>query len=446
MRKILGLDIGSGSATAFLLEQIPVNIRDFVKSERFTPFEVHLNHDELSALIDTRPDLVILEPTGDHYEQVFCHWFNRAGIPYKRAVGTRVASFRDDKGLPKTDGIDAFSLALYGAIKLDRAHPDYDPKAFVSPCELQELRDWWLQRHGATQRRKRLVCRFRQQLARCIPEAQETRLDHEWGEPPKPLILWIAGRLEGRPAAIWDKRVNGGRAKRQKKMVQVPGTCGMGVDAALVAIASELLQTEESLLELESKIDTLLSEDRFSPYLRAFELVGASRNMTAIYMTRIYPLQRFMGEDGQPIIQRLPSKKTGKICTYDRSLAQFKAAIGAGTWENSSGTRQKRENRKSSKRWKGGRKKDKKTNAELPIGDRYCRQAFFLWGMPQIEGMRAKLVKNPDVVTHCDRRLIEKSQSLENSDRNNFQRLGNLQGYHARLLYRQLLKELKIKV
>lgn len=439
--RIIGLDIGSGKSTAFLLAERLSNIREFVQSDDFCPFEVALTHDDLSGLVSLNPDLVVFEPTGYHYEAVFVHWFERHDIPYKRAVGRRVAAFRNDKGLPKTDGIDAFALALYGQIKLDPNHPDFDPKAFVSPCELKELREWWLQRHGATRRRARLIARFRQELSKCIPEAMDTKLDRDWGDEPKPLIQWLTGALTtGKAASFWQNKVYGGKVRRGSRRVEIPGTCGLGITPSLVDLAREVLQHDTLLLQVEGQIDQLLSEPRFTPYLEAFASVGASRNMVSIYMTRIYPFERFLGADGKPIIDRRLSRN-GKPCTYDRSLAQFKAAIGAGTRENSSGVRQKGNPKPRRNRFQG-KGSETQIKAEMSIGDRYSRKAFFLWANSQIEGNRGRLKKGQVALT-CDPKLLEHSAKLDEQGKNLFQRSGNLQGYHAKLLYKALLKALR---
>jgi hypothetical protein len=454
MGKILGLDIGGGTATAFLLDTSTLddaNIRDYVKSHHFAPFEVKLTHNDLTGLCELKPDLVLFEPTGDHYERVFVHWFNLHNIPYRRCVGKRLANFRGDKGLPKTDGIDSFSLALYGHYKLDKTALEYDPKAFVPDCELKQLREWWLQRRGTIKRRAGLINRFRLELSSAAPECRNAELKRGWGEPCPTLIAWLAGELtEGKSAAIWRNRIYPARVRRGNVMIDSPGTCGLGVSEELKAIARELFLIDSLAIEFEQKIDALLSEDRFAAYRKAFEAIGGSKNMMAIYLTRIYPFDRFL-VDGRPHkIERLSKNK--KVCTVDLSLAQFKAAIGAGTVENTSGIRQKHNNRLKSSRWSSSRGSKKKSEKpEIAMGDRFSREAFFLWAKPQIEGTRGKLVPilsqdagSDDASMPCDERLIAHSKKLDEAGKNLYQRIGNLQGYHAKLLYKALLKELVV--
>lgn len=433
-KRILGLDIGGGNATAFLLDTGTIdgaNFRDYIHSKLFNPFRVELSRESLENLVSLNPDIVVFEPTGDHYERVFTHWFKQYGIPYRRCVGSRVAAFRRDKGLMgKTDDIDSFSLALFGYYKLYRPG-DQDFRAFLPECELEELRRWWLQRFGVVKRRAALVNRLRAQISAEFPEAKDSELKRDWGEESPGLIKWLCDCAEGRSKAIWDNSYHGGRCKRGGKRVIAPGTCGVGLSDYTRQVARLILDVDTMALDLERRCDRFLEDEKFKPYLAAFEAIGGSRLMVVIWLTRIYPFERFL-VDGRPDIIKRDSKK-GRPCTIDRSLSQFKAALGAGTVENTSGTRQKRANRQGNK-WQRRRasKPGQNPKAEVAIGDRYSRQSFFLWAVNQVEPKTAS----------CNETLKAQSLKLKERGQNLYQRLGNLQGYYCKLLYKELVKRL----
>lgn len=432
-KRILGLDIGGGNATAFLLDTKTIdgaNLREYIHSKLFNPFRVELTRESLENLVSLRPDMVIFEPTGDHYERVFCHWFKEYGIPYRRCVGSRVAAFRRDKGLmAKTDDIDSFSLALFGYYKLYRPD-DRDHRAFLPECELEELRRWWLQRFGFVKRRGALINRLRAQISAEFPEAKDSELKRQWGEESPGLIKWLCGQAEGRSKTKWDTDYHGGRCKRGGRRVTVPGTCGVGLSEYTRQVARLILDLDEAALDLEQRCNQFLENDQFKPYLEAFEVLGGSRAMVTIWLTRIYPFERFLINSRPDIIKR--ESKRGRPCTIDRSLSQFKAALGAGTIENTSGIRQKRSNRQGNKWQRRRSKPGQNPKTEVTIGDRYSRQSFFLWAVNQVEPKDSK----------ANEQIKAQSLKLKEKGQNMYQRLGNLQGYYCKLLYKELLKRL----
>lgn len=432
--KIIGLDISSGYATAVFLEHRPEKPVEFVQSPEFIWFEVKPNHSDLEALIALDADFIVIEPTGYHYEKLICDWLRQREVEVRQATGWRVSNFRGDLGLRnKTDPIDALTLAIYGWDKCD------DPKAFVPRCELEDLRQWWLQRQGLMRIANRYVQRLKQQLAHEFPECCNFDLDRSWGEEPHGLINWIAGKTTAPTTeAYYRNRHDGGRIRRGKKengemlrwWEDNPGTVGSKVSDYSKFLTRQLYDIQTEMLRLETQCNELLAEERFDRYHQAFDLLGISANVRAIWMTRIYPFDRFL-VDNKPYIIRKRSRN-GKIVTCDKSLGQFKAALGAGKRLDTSGTRQVRDEETTRKKWKG-RHSDRPP--EIPIGDPWSRRAFFMWNLAQVETAKPN-VKD----TELGKLLIEKRNTLKAKGHNIYQRSGNLHGYAARLLYRELLK------
>lgn len=381
------------------------------------------------------PDFVVLEPSGYHYEKLFTDWFNRHNVPYRRAVGKRLGSYRESKGLiNKNDGVDAYALALYG-------HEFYaDRRAFIPACELEDLRQWWLQRDGLKRSRTRLINRFKQQLSHEFPEVREIDFQRDWGKPVHGLILWILGDAPKPTKTYYDSIYDGGRYRKNikvdgktvKRMTDVPGTIGCGISDFTRSLARLIYDLESQCLEIESRCEEYMKEERFIPYMQAFDSLMFSQGLRAILLTRLYPFERFLGDDDRPVVVKRLSKQ-GKMCTYDLSLGQFKAALGAGMRENKSGIRQA--NRDRGRKWRGRSDRSSGTPAaEVPIGDGCCRRAFFLWCLNRIETGQLKEGKYID-------RLHQKRNELKAKGKKLYQRSGNLYGLALRFLYRELLSK-----
>ncbi|NJO79762.1 MAG: hypothetical protein HC827_15455 [Cyanobacteria bacterium RM1_2_2] len=269
----------------------------------------------------------------------------------------------------------------------------------------------------------RLINRLKQQLAHELPETANNDFSRDWGGKPYGLIRYLAGdpTIAGRSLNYWRTTAS--------------QTIGTGISPYTKDLAGHVFRIESQMLEIEETISAYLKNPEFERYIKAMNEIGLSQNVQAIWLTRIYPIERFLDpETGRPIVTSRLSKN-GKPCTYNRSLAQFKAALGAGTVENSSGIRQPIGKQKESKKWQGRRSTNKRRNdnrTQIASGCRFCREAFFLWSLNRIETER------------CDAplaaKLIEKRNALKENDRNIYQRSANLQGYTIRLLFRGLTK------
>lgn len=422
---VLGLDISGGYATAALLSE------KFTAEELKTQptFEVETNWEDLNKLMTLEFDIALLEPSGHHFEQIFINWFNEHNKPILYVNPTRVKQWRLLNGFPKTDIIDSLAIARYGLEYADQ------PRYFIPPCQLPHLRSLWLERQRLQQLSTKYINRIRKQLAHDFPERADTDLDRSWAKPIPQFMLWLAGEAEGRSQTRYDRELHGGTINRSRNgkrfFEEVPGTCGQKPGRFLQFLAKHLLECETYSLEIEQEINSILEESRFQPYIEAFRSVGFSNYVSAIWLTKIYPFERFLDAEGQAIIDRRPSKTSGKICTYNKSLSQFKGCLGSGTIEDTSGIRQKSDQPKR-KRWQKRMINQSKGGAtEVPIGDRHCRTAFFLW---------QHVALFLGCITQCKHRDRILSQYAKLKGRKNkYLRAMNMQGYIAKLIFQELL-------
>lgn len=417
--RIIGIDVGGAYSTAFLLDSRPENPKELVQTPGFAPFRVEHTAEAFHALIQLEADWIIFEPTGFHYEQLMIQWLDKHGQPWKRVVGQRMANYRKGLGLPKTDGRDALAIACYGWDFIN------DTYAFVPACELLELRRTWIERDNMQRVRGSLINRIRQQLKHEFPEVADKDLDRKWREPCPAVIRWIVddptltlvfrNRYRNLHSAGRWKNPGNGAYKT------TAGTIGSGVGNYSRLLAKQIFEIDSANLENEARIEAWLNEPRFEKYVQAFEQLGFSVNVQAVWLTRIYPIERFLDEQGQPIRSKRISKN-GKSVTNYVSLSRFKAALGAGTTPNTSGIRGEVKTKYYKRRVRG-------KSEQMPMGDRLARKAFTLWAARQLECNQLKAINTQR------QQLIEKHAQLKAKGTKRFQRLSTLHGYAARLLF-----------
>lgn len=421
--RVIGIDISKNVATCAMLEELPANLQEFSRSEKFVYWHANPNAEDLAAIASLEPEVVIYEPSGGKYEKAFTHYLTAKGIACRKVAGRRLAIYRAEKGLPKNDHFDALAIAAYGIEKQD------DRSAFIPPTppEIEHLRELWLQRFSLNRQRSAMVARLRQQLAFEFPEAMEFDCVGKWGRDIPGLILWLNGDRSTKGTTLWENRYTAGTITRGGKKVELPGTIGTGISDYTRMVASQLLEIMRAIESQEDAIDTILAKPSYEPYIRAMRSLDFNPSMQAVWLSRIYPFEKFLGEDGRERISRRLSSNE-RWCTHNQSLAQFKAALGAAIDLPSSGitgiapTRQK---------WQGGKKQKRD---KVPIGCKYSRITFWQWATLRIETGKAQ--------GELAGQLIARRHQLKEKGKNLFQRAGNLHGYACKLLYQQLKKEL----
>ncbi|MCC5606659.1 hypothetical protein LC612_07625 [Nostoc sp. CHAB 5834] len=86
MIKILGLDVSKSSVSACLLTEKPEVPRQFYYECPFKCFSA--NAQGIKKLLELKPDIAIMEPTGVNYSKLWGTHLARAGVEV-RLVGTR---------------------------------------------------------------------------------------------------------------------------------------------------------------------------------------------------------------------------------------------------------------------------------------------------------------------------------------------------------------------
>lgn len=418
---VIGMDISKGVATCTLLEELPQNLSEFARSEEFVYWHIKPCAEDLAAVVALAPGMVVYEPSGGKYEKAFINYLRKHGIKCQKVAGRRLAIYRAEKGLPKNDHFDALAIAAYGIEK------EHVPGAFVPPTtpEIEHLRELWLQRFSLVRQRSAMIARVRQRLAYEFPEAMEFDSQTNWGGAIAGLLLWLNGEATGRAAVLWQNKYSGGVVKRGNRKVEIPGTIGSGISPYTRTVVAQLIDIMKAISAIEAEIDRILSKEVYRPYVRAMAGVGLNSAVQAIWLTRIYPFDKFLDEGKERISRRLSTN--GRPCTHNQSLSQFKAALGAAVDVPMSGMTGIAPTKK---KW-GGRKRQ---TDKVPIGCKYSRIAFFQWVSMRIETGK--------ITGELPGQLIARRHQLKAKGKNIFQRSGNLHGHACKLVYRQLKRDL----
>lgn len=302
-------------------------------------------------LLALKPDIAIMEPTGTNYSKLWGTLLARAGVEVRLVGHKELRSYREHHlGLPdKDDDADALALACY--------YFDYsnEKRRFVQIRDYTttRIRELVLRLAHLNRVQSPIINRLRQDLAWQFPEVQNVR-SRRGSSGGVPLLWgWLAGE----------------RQSRRYDTLQTQSV-GLGITSTVRCHAQRIcnLQREEQGIEEELRI--LLAESRFQPYREVFKNFGFGDRLSAILLSQIYPLENYLGIDGQPEIQIRKGRKSGKPTKRHLSLRRFQKALGLAPSENSSGDSHKK---------------------KVVGGSDICRKAFWQWVFTRIEPKRSRL-------------------------------------------------------
>jgi transposase len=344
--RVLGLDVSKDNVTAILLTEFPEPRQRYLEGG----FErLYANPKGIKRLLELKPDVAVLEPTGVNYSKIWCTKLAEAGVKLALVGHNQLATYRKSLDLrDKDDEADALALACY---YLQYQHL---PGRFVRQRNeiVTHMRDLSLRLHHLNRVQSPLINRVRQDLAWAFPERCKTRID---------------GRL------FW--RWLASEAKSAKYDLELKKSCGLGLTDHILFAAKQLhnLHEQEDLLERELR--ACLSDAQFLPYRKVMATYGFGDRCQALLISQIYPLHNYLGADGQPIVIRSRGRKPDNETLKRVSLRRFTSALGCAP----------------EREWSGDKKVSKKGGSEL------CRTALWQWVFTRMEVKKSRL-SNPRFV------------------------------------------------
>jgi transposase len=340
MIRILGLDVSKDNVTTCLLTEFPEPRTKYLEGD----FErLYTNPKGIQRLLELKPDVAVLEPTGTNYSKIWCTKLAEAGVKLALVGHNQLVVYRMSLDLPdKDDEADALALACY--------YHQYQhlPGRFVRQRDeiVTHMRDLVLRLHHLNRVQSPLINRVKQDLAWAYPERAKTALH---------------GRL------FWRWLAGEGKSKRYDD--ELLKTCGAGLNDHVLFAAKQLYNLHEQEDILERQLRDCLSDAKFMPYRKVMARYGFGERTQALIISQIYPLENYLDPEGEPIVL-LSRGKESKDKTLKRlSLRRFTSALGCA----------------NNRVWSGDKKASKKAGSEL------CRTALWQWCFTRIEVKKGRL-------------------------------------------------------
>lgn len=318
----------------------------------------------LKALLELKPDVCVLEPTGTNYSKFWCYKLNQAGVKLLLVSHSKVRRYRECiLSEDKDDEGDSLALAYYGVQNFK------NDGAFLRRRDdvAQQMREKCHQLDHLNRIQSPIINRLKQDLAWQFPEEAKKGVDA--------ILFW---------------RWLAGEAKSKRYDNALANTCGLGLTESTREHARLLVQLFPRQQKLTTELRELLKDKRFRPYRKVFAKYGFGEKLEAILISHIYPLSNFLGEDGQPIAPCTRSKKDPKKETVKHlSLRRFQKTLGC------SPTRE----------WSG--KKNKGSKQAKLAGSAQCRLGLWQWLFTRIEPKRTRIKSLPKVAWLVSETLIQ---------------------------------------
>jgi hypothetical protein len=359
--RIVGLDVSKDNVTVCLLGESPIEPRQLYLENDFQ--RLYANAAGMKRLLDLKPTVAVLEPTGVNYSKVWVTRLAEAGIAIALVGHKELRLYRKTLDLPdKDDEADALALACY-YLQFRRS-----PNRFVRLRDetVTHMRDLVLRYQHLNRLQSPIINRLKQDLAWAFPERAKTALTGYlfWG--------WVAGLKN---STRYD--------------TELSNTCGLGLSDHIRENAKLLNTIHQRQFALEKDLLLCLADERFNPYREVFETYGFGQKMEALIISQVFPLENYL-TDGQPTVlftrsRENPEKKTRKHV----SERKFLKALGLAP----------------QREWSGDSKKTYLSGSQL------CRTAFWQWVFTRIEVKRGRLINERFLIvtTEFDRlKALEK--------------------------------------
>jgi len=353
--RILGLDICKSSVVACLLTEKPTQPRDAYHSLEF--FKLNADAAGIKRLLDLKPDVALMEPTGVNYQRLWGVQLAKVGVEVRLVSNNKLPSYRKTLDLPdKDDDADALALACY--------YFDYQhlPRRFlqVRDSVTVRVRELCLRLCHYNRVQSPIINRLRQDLAWQFPEVMNVRSILGADDNLPPLLWgWIAGeRNSAKYDRLYDLSVGSGLTDECRFAAKM--YCDL-------AIQERVIETELSEL--------IKTDMRFLPYRKVFARFGFGVRTQGIILSQIFPIQNFFGEDNKPEIATTRGRNSKKATKKRRSEARFMKSLGVAPV----------------RQWSGDeRKKSSQTGSDV------CRKALWQWIFTRIEPQKNRPT-NPTV-------------------------------------------------
>jgi transposase len=345
---IIGADACKGRLVYCVLntDNMPSDLGDYYRDgENF--FQAHTSAHGLKQLLDLKPDVIALEPTGVNYTRLWVRKMTEHGIKVILIGHTQLRSYRKNLGLPdKDDPADALAIAAYCAEHYT------NPARFVLVRDdiTARLRETALRLGHLVRLQSPALNRLQQDLAYAFPERANVGANAPlfWG--------WLSGTR-----------------KSLKYDIELSESIGSGITLEMRFEAKLLVQIQAEERRIEFELRSLLDDFQFDAYRQVMKKYGMGEKVQAMLISQIYPIENFLDEHKQPIVVVTKGKVSGKPTAKHLSLRKVSKMLGIAPTREQSG---------------------KSSTVTNKSGSELCRTATWQWLFTRIEAEKTRL-KNP---------------------------------------------------
>lgn len=347
--RVLGLDVSKSSVSACLLTSRPVNPRQFYYDFEFKKLNADVSG--IKAMLDLKPDIAVLEPTGVNYSRLWLTQLANAGVEVRLIGHRELRNYRSHHlALPnKDDDADSLALACYLYDYID------EPRRFVQIRDsvISQIRGMILRLSHLNRIQSPIINRIRQDLA--------------WQFPEVALVRSVRG-VSGEVPLLWGWLADERKSTRYDKIYQ--STCGLGIDDSVRFHAQRICSLQREEFKIEVELQLLLGNSKFETYCQVFTKFGFGTRLQAMILSQIYPIENYFGDDGKPEVKVQRGRKSGKPTKRYLSLRRFQKTLGLAPTQESSGDSSK---------------------TKIVGGSDLCRKAFWQWVFTRIEPKQIRL-------------------------------------------------------
>lgn len=330
--RIIGLDVGRGSAVLCCLESFPSNIKRTYKELKATKQFYKLTTDTMGVekLLALNPDGIVLEPTGHWYSHFWVTVAKVHNIAIYWISHTDLDKQRGWYGFPnKRDEEDAFCLAA--SFFDSNFINEHGQKRFLNYYYNQELitqiRETFLEKEQLQKLRSGMVAQLRQRLAYEFPELIKTVANISSLHGFTPFIGWLAN-------------VHNSTRYENKYKLSVAHSLNITISDYTRSHALMITTIEQRISKRLSWFKSILNEPEFQPYFAVFNRFGFGLDNKMLLLYHCYPFEKFL-VNGKPWIEREENHQ-GKLQKRDRSLRKFQAYLGLSYSYRQSGDKKSR--------------------------------------------------------------------------------------------------------
>ncbi|MBW4598713.1 MAG: transposase [Calothrix sp. FI2-JRJ7] len=340
--RILGLDVSKASVSACLINQKPNEPRNYYYKCNF--LNLHANKSGIKELLALKPDIAILEPTGNNYSHIWKHHLANAGVKVLFVGHKELRHYRAYQlNLPdKDDNADALALACYYFDYLEQ------PNRFVAGYDetITKIRQLVFRLEHLNRVQSPVINKLRQELA--------------WQFPEVALVESKRG-ASGLVPLLWGWIAQERNSKKYDYLYAQ--SIGTGIETSTRERAKIICSLQRQEVLVEQELRELLNDAGFEHYKKVFGVFNFGERLQWVVIAYIYPIEQFL-VDGKPEIRICRGRNSGKPTKHHLSLRRFQKVLGMAPVQESSGD---------------------KRGTKTHNGSKLCRKALWQWVFTALE-------------------------------------------------------------